>query len=154
MPRTSQLTRGQRASKVISGVEKRFPRRETYLLDGKPYSRDEIVAVFRDAVDALGAIQAARAALAAAIAKERATARRVQALMPRIVAYVGERFGSSADVFADFGWKLPKKPGPKTTAAKLAGLVKGQATRKARRTMGKRQRKQVKGWVKQPRSAS
>jgi hypothetical protein len=149
MPRTSQLTRRQRASKVLSGVEKRFPRGETYRFDGKSYSRDELAAVFRAQIDALNEIRAARAALAVAVSKERTAAQRVRALTPRVVAYVGERFGTTADVFADFGWELPKKPGPKTTAAKLAGVVRGKATRKARGTMGKKQRLRVKGSLSQ-----
>jgi hypothetical protein len=49
-------------------------------------------------------------------------------------------------VCEDFGWTMPKKPGPKTVQAKLEGARKGQETRKARHTMGKRQRKAIRGW--------
>jgi len=43
------------------------------------------------------------------------------------------------------GWKLPKKPGPKTVKAKLEGAQKVLATRKARGTMGKRQKRKIRG---------
>jgi hypothetical protein len=43
------------------------------------------------------------------------------------------REGASPVALGDFGWDVPKKPGPKTAAAKLAGVVKGRATREARK---------------------
>jgi hypothetical protein len=56
-------------------------------------------------------------------------------------AHFGE---SSADV-GDFDLKRKKKP-KITVATKAVAVAKRRATRKERRTMGKRQRKNIKGW--------
>ena len=84
-------------------------------------------------------------ALAVAASRERKIGREVARFTQNFKVAVTVHCGSSAEVLGDFGWKVPKKPGPKTTAAKLAGVLKGQATRKARGTMGPKQRKKIRG---------
>jgi hypothetical protein len=146
MPRISQVTKRFRAASVISGIKKRLPRTETYMLDGKSFTHEDLVALFQAQLDALDAIRSARAVLAAAVAKERSVARSVATNLPGFQQAMGSRFGFKADVFADFGWQLPKKPGPKTIASKIAGAERVKATRKARGTMGRKQRSKIRGW--------
>jgi hypothetical protein len=146
MPRISQVTKRTRAASIVSGIRKRLPSAETYKMSGKAYTHEELAAFFQAQVDALDAVHAARAALAAAIAKERAVARSVAARLPLFQNSIGNRLGFTPEVFADFGWQLPKKPGPKTTASKLAGVERARATREARGTMGKKQRLKIRGW--------
>jgi len=132
MPKTSQLQRRTRAANVVAGIQKRLPRDETYSLNGKAYSHEELAAFFQAQVDALDAIRSARAVLASAVAKERAVSRRVTARVPSFRDLIAQRFGMRPDALSDFGWTVPKKPGPKTVAGKLAGVEKARATRKAR----------------------
>ncbi len=101
-------------------------------MNGKAYSRQELAAFFQAEVDAVDAIRTARAALAAAVSKERAIARRVTARIPLFRDGLVQLFGASPEVLSDFGWTVPKKPGPKTVAGKLAGVLKAKATREAR----------------------
>jgi hypothetical protein len=136
-----QLAKRTAASNVISGLEKRWRAGDKLRLNGKDYSRDELVALFRAQIDALDAIRAARVALTVVIARERGIARRLESMTPDVRDVVTIQFGSGADVLGDFGWVAFKKPGPKTAEAKRVGAEKLRATRKARGTMGKRQRR-------------
>jgi hypothetical protein len=145
MPRISQTNKGFRAGQVIAGIRKRLARGRVHRVGGKDYSHEELVAIFQRQVDALDAIRSARVALAVAVSKERAVARQVRPMTRNLQAHVQNQFGSDATAFADFGWELPKKRGPKTVAAKAEGARKAKATREARHTMGKRQRLKIRG---------
>jgi hypothetical protein len=145
MPKVSKLTKRSRATGIIAGVRKHFGG-ASYDLGGRTYTPKQLVAEFQSQIDAIDEVDATRSTLAAAIAKERALARRIAALGRYLKMAVDATFGPSPEVFADFGWDVPKRPGPKTVQAKLEGARKARETRKARGTMGKRQRKKVRGW--------
>jgi hypothetical protein len=53
-------------------------------------------------------------------------------------------FGPHSAEFREFGFRPAKKPGPKGTKSKAAAVVKAAATRKARGTLGRRQRLAIK----------
>jgi hypothetical protein len=137
MPRISQTQRRANAAKVVAGIRKRLPRNETYMMNGKAFSHEELVAFFQEQVDVIDAVKSARSALAAAIAKDRVVARRmVNSRLAPFRYTIANRFASRVDALADFGWTMPKKPGPKTLAGKVAGQEKARATRKARAPKG------------------
>jgi hypothetical protein len=145
MPKKSQSTKYSAAMSVIAGLEKRWRAGERFKVSGKMLTREELVGLYRSQIESIHTLRAARAALAFAVAQERAITKRVEMQTPRLRAAVVNQFGFGPDVLADFGWTAPKKPGPKTVEAKRAGAEKLRATRKARQTMGKRQRKKVRG---------
>jgi len=129
----------------VTPDSKRLPRGRVHRVSGKDYSHEELVAIFQRQVDALEAIRSARAVLAVTVAKERAVARQVRPMTRKLQAHVQNEFGADAAAFGDFGWELPKKPGPKTVTAKAEGARKAKATREARHTTGKRQRLKIRG---------
>jgi hypothetical protein len=145
MPKDSQSTKYYAATRVIAGLEKRWRQGDRLRVSGKALTRDELVTLYRSHIDAIHAVRTARAALAAAVGQERAIAKRVQVQTPKLRLAVTNEFGFGPDVLADFGWTAPKKPGPKTAEAKRRGAEKLRATRKARQTMGKAQRRKVRG---------
>jgi hypothetical protein len=67
--------------------------------------------------------------------------------MAAFVAFVKASFGPTPDVLADFGLKPKKAPTPLTIEQKAAAAAKRAATRAARRTMGAKQKKAVKGTI-------
>jgi hypothetical protein len=145
MPKISQTTRQIRAANVVAGIRKHMPSGKKVYVDGKAYTPTGLAALFQEQVDAIDAVRSARGALAAAVSKERAVAKKVNEATLDLRSTLFNMF--TPVVLADFGWARPKKPGPKTTAAKLAGVLKAAATRKARRTMGRRQRLKIRGEV-------
>jgi hypothetical protein len=143
MPKTSQAVRVARARSVIRGVEKRFSPRTTYNVNGTPFTGAEIAAVFRRYMDAVEALSAARAAYGAAVAAERFAARNAAELTAGLKVAVRSVLGLTPETFADFGWEIPKTTGPKTLRGKVEGAMKARGTRKARKTMGPRQRQKI-----------
>jgi hypothetical protein len=147
MPRTSHATKRARARNLLAGLAKRVSPRDEVLIEGQVFSRRQLTALFQEHLDAIEAIHAARAALSVAVAEERVIAARVWAVSQGFQAYVSSVIGKTADIFNDFGFEVPKKPGPKTVAGKLAGSRKSAATRAARKTVGSRQRLKIKGML-------
>lgn len=145
MPKLGKVTKRARATDVIEGLLERFTDGRTYFVGGKEYTRGELVAAFQSLVDAIDEVDATRAAAADAVARERAVARRVAELTRQLKTTVSYELGITHEHFAAFGWPMPKTPGPKTVKAKLEGAAKGRETRKARGTMGKRQRRKMRG---------
>jgi hypothetical protein len=133
MPRKSKLTKREGARKVIAGLATHFPAGRAIVLERKRYTRAQLTGLFQAHIDALDEIDAAHATFAAAVRRERAVARATHRLTMILQRFVGAAFGTNAAVLGDFGWEVPKKPGPKTTGAKLAGVTAGRATRKARK---------------------
>jgi hypothetical protein len=131
MPRATKVDKHMQAKSLLRGLGKHFPKEGKHKVGGKPRSRGELVALVQAHLDAMHEVDVARAAFRASVAKERALAKRVKAATGPIRDYVRNAFGPDLAVLADFGLKIAKKPGPKTVAAKLAGVQKRQAARDA-----------------------
>jgi hypothetical protein len=132
MPRATKLDKLTQAKSRLHGLTKHFPKQGKAKVGGKAVSRAELIALFQGHLDAMDDVDAARIALVMAVAKERALAKRVKATTEALTAWVSMVFGPDVAVWADFGLKIAKKPGPKTAAAKLAGVQKRRAARDAR----------------------
>jgi hypothetical protein len=145
MPRVPKLKKRAGAAAVIAGLKKHFAKDKIHLIGSKQYTTEQLVAVFQSQIDATAAVAAANAEMQAAIGRERAIDLHLRDLTRLLKHSMTAAFGLSAKAFADFGWDLPKKPGPKTVKAKVEGAKKALATRKARHTMGKRQRLKIRG---------
>ncbi len=143
MPKRSKLQRSDAAGRVLAGLAKRLADRDSFVLRGVSWTPAAVAALFQGQLDAIRAVDQARAVLATAVANERKVSKQARELEVQLKAFVSVLFGDSAALYGDFGWSLPKKPGPKTPMAKLTGAVKARATRLARGTMGKRQRKKA-----------
>lgn len=143
MPKLGTVTKRARATGIICGVTKHFVRGKRYLIGGRQYTREELIQIFQSHIDAIDDVGAAHAAVKVAVAKERQIARRAHALMLNLKGVVEHVLGPTHDIYAAFGWTMPNKPGPKTVKAKLQGAEKARETRKARHTLGRRQRKRV-----------
>jgi hypothetical protein len=133
MPRIAKVTKLANARNLIAGVSRHFTKRGSYRVAGESHSTKELVALLRSHVAAIGEVDAARIRLSVAVRAERTLAKRVARINKLLKLRVENEFGFRADVWADFGWRLPKPPGPKTVAGKLAGARKRQAAREARK---------------------
>src|SRR5260370_18158381 len=102
----------------------------------------------QDFVDAREAVEASKAATRAKVETERTRAPSQRAVIRAFEKVVRGTFGNAADVLADFGLAPAKVPTPQTAEQNAAAVAKPDATRKARQTMGKVQKKGVKGAVK------
>jgi hypothetical protein len=146
MPKLSKVVKSATASRILAGLAARYANLGTNRLGGVTYTYEAITAVFRAQIDAIRAVDEARAALADAVARERKATQAASRVGRHLKGFIGVAFGPDHEAFGAFGWEVPGKPGPKTVKAKLQGATKAAATRTMRGTMGKRQRKKVRGW--------
>jgi hypothetical protein len=145
MPKISETTKRAQASGILKGLAKRFKPREKLMIAGTVYTIPELTAILRGHLAALTELRTLRAALAGKVQVERGIAKQVSELRAHLLLFIESRFGRNPVTLGDFGFQMPKKPGPKTVEAKVLGAQRLRATRKARHTMGKRQRAKVKG---------
>ena len=135
-----------RDAKVISGIQKHLSNVSVIPLAGKQFSPGDLSKVFQGQIDSANAVVATRAAWKGAVQSDRATATVVTQLLQALRAYVVNQFGEDPQILADFGFTPRKKakPSPET---QVSAVAKRDATRKARHTMGKKQKKDIKGTV-------
>ena len=132
MPRISKIEKRAAATNVTSGLGSSLMKRMRYLIGGKTYSRRELVAVFRAHIDAIDDVDRARATLADKVRKEKEASKQAKAIARMLKLKILGHFGASPTALGAFGWSVPKKPGPKTIAAKAAGVNKRTAARERR----------------------
>jgi hypothetical protein len=135
MPRISKIDKLAQARNIIRGVSSRFTKGTGYQLAGKKYSPRELIALFQAHVDAIHEVEAARARFTVAVLNEKEAARRTAGMAQALRLFIAGNFGEAPEVWGAFGWDPPKKPGPKTVRAKVAGVQKratGRAAKKKR----------------------
>jgi hypothetical protein len=130
MPRIPRATKVTQAVNILRALETALPAHPKYTASGKRYTVHQLIAVYQTHLDTIAKVDAAKAALGAALRDERAAAARVKKLTVDLKAMVDTLLGRQA--WTLFGWPLPKKTGPKTAASKAAGVRK-RASKRAER---------------------
>ena len=138
-----------RVKQLILGTKKHFPNgSETLQVGGATFMVSALTQLMQDFVDQREAVEASKAATKAKIETERTRAPSQIATIVAFETIARGTFGNSADVLADFGLAPPKARAPQTAEAKAVAVAKRKATRAARHTMSKNQKKDIKGAVK------
>jgi hypothetical protein len=136
------------AQQLIAGTKLHSPNgSETLAFPGGPRTVTDVSTLLQSAVDNRQAVLAAQAKAAEALAAEEAQTPAILATRREYVRYLRYTYGAQPPVLADYGVTPVKVRTPLSTDAKAAAVAKGLATRKARHTMGKIQKKGVKGAV-------
>ena len=126
------------------GIEKHW--KEPRLIHDVTYTQAQLLA-FLDELELLfAAVARTQVAYQTALVKRDKAERAGAPLITAIVEKADSECGNNAVTRADFGLAPRRKKGPKTAEAKLLMVEKARATRKKRGTMGKRQRKKIRGW--------
>jgi hypothetical protein len=137
-----------RVKQLILGTGKHYANgSQTIQLAGATFTVTALTQLMQNFVDNREAVEASKAATKTKIETERTQAPSQIAVVTAFEKVVRGSFGTSADVLADFGLALPKARAPMTAEQKAVAVAKRAATRKARGTMGKVQKKAVKGAV-------
>ena len=128
----------------LVGVDK-YLKAATIMVLGTSYTPTQIKMVIQAHLDAAAATQTARAAWQVAVETERKAHTVAHGVLVGLRSFLIMQYGKAAsDVLADFGF-VPPKVVKRTPATKVAATVKSLATRKARKTLGKKQRIAIKG---------
>jgi hypothetical protein len=131
---------------MIDGVQKFLSQFASLPVGSQTVTPADIVRVFQERLDTGKAVLAADAARIAAIKADKDKRVQTAAFTQSFRRMVQGMFSQSPDTLAAFGLK-PLKAAKKTVETKATAVAKSKATRKARNTMGKKQKKAVKGTV-------
>jgi hypothetical protein len=133
---------------LIVGANKHFPdASQSLTFGGATRTVTALTQLLQSYVDLRATVLASQAATKTKIATERNQTPSLLAVIDEFVAFVKVTFGNQPDVLADFGLAPPKARTPLTAEQKAVAAAKRAATRTARATKGKVQKKAVKGAV-------
>jgi hypothetical protein len=140
-------TRKDRLRTLANGVQKHFT--SPLVLLGQTLTPAQIVAMIQQDIAATDASIQAHDAWLEKVELEKASHQQLAPTLRALTSTVMAQFGDSPDAtstLGDFGLS-PRKVSKRTVAVKVQAAEKSLATRTARHTMGKNQRKSVKGTV-------
>ncbi|SRR5258708_4835970 len=147
MATTSKSTQIARAQQLIAGASKHFANTGSLGFASATFTPAQVMASLQTLVDLRQGVETAKAAAKAKLADEKAQAPALRSFIAAFESFVKVTFSNSPDVLADFGLHPKKARAPLRVEDKAAVVAKRKATRAARRTMGSKQRKAVKGDV-------
>jgi hypothetical protein len=131
----------QRLRALLKGLEQEFPGAvETVRFGGQTMSWAEMVAQLKAAVEAFDAVHRAQLAHRAAVSDRRRAMKGSRSLYEDAVFFLKHYLGKDSPRLPHFGVALPKPRRALTVEANAVSRAKAAATRKARGTLGKRQR--------------
>jgi hypothetical protein len=130
---------------LIAGTQK-YLMGQSLIIGKQTYAPQDIINVLLARVSTGQAIIDVRTALTAAIKADLDERSKTRSLVRAFCTIVQGMFDDVPDTLAVFGLK-PRKSSKKTVAVKSDAIAKSKATRKARGTMGKKQRLRIKGYA-------
>jgi hypothetical protein len=142
---TGKNSKATLAQQLVAGIQKHLSSTASLTLSGASYTPAQVTQSLQAIVDLRSGVETARAATQAKVVAEKEKAPAALALMAALVGYLRVAYSNSPDVLADFGLKPKKVPTSQTTEAKAQSAAKRVATRVARHTMGKNQKKAIHG---------
>lgn len=145
MPKRGKLTKTTRDRSMIAGIKK-----HAELFDEAPVGPNRLkakalVAIFEEHIQVIDDIAKYDKLKSQSVALEARLEKAILDLWQLVAHAVRAHFGKESTELRDFGVKpYRKKVLPVVTRA--VAVAKRKATRKARKTMGKQQRKKIRGW--------
>ena len=146
MTSKSRAIKQARDAQTIAGIQKDLSTATALPLGGETYNAATLQALIERRIDAANAVATTRATWLAAVEAYAKVDETVSVAVRGLEQYVVNAYGPTSPKLADFGF-TPSKRATQTPEQKAAAVAKRAATRKARGTMGKNQKKAVKGDV-------
>jgi translation initiation factor IF-2 len=140
----SRLVQETADQKLLDGTQQVLSKLTTMTVGSQSLAPADIVKIFQDRIASSQAVQTATAARSAAVKADRDKRTQTAPLVKAFKRVVQGMFSESPDTLAVFGLQ-PVKAGTTTVATKAAAAQKAVATRVARHTMGKVQKKDIHG---------
>jgi hypothetical protein len=133
-----------RNKQFVAGIQKRLLGAPSMPIAGSSYTPADLVKLFQSQIDKADAIAPAKGKYHDTVQAYRDLTKQLAPIIVGFRTQVRNIYGATSELLADFGLSPVKTTKPKP-ATQVAAAVKRVATRKARSTMGKKQKKAVKG---------
>jgi hypothetical protein len=151
LSKPNKVTLVTRVRGLIAGTQK-HPPSASIALGGVTYTEAELVQTLQGLVDALAKVDVTRGGWKDALKSVSDVKAKVGPLMKAYRSWIVATYGDAPAILADYGIEPKARSSP--TAETVAGAVaKRAATRKARSTMGPKQKASIKGTVEAPANA-
>jgi hypothetical protein len=135
-----------RDAQVIAGIGKYLQTVSSLPLLGSTYTPADLVKLVQSRIDSANGANASKATWHSKVVEDKTLNTKLTPVIRALRQHVINVFGEASPVLADFGFTAPKRA-TRTPEEKAAAAAKAKATRAARHTMGKKQKKDVKGTV-------
>jgi hypothetical protein len=142
----NRITTQGHDGQVLVGIKKDLGNVASIPIGGSTYTMVALEQLIQSRIDAVNRVITAKAQWTEATAAFKALDPQVSKVVRGLRDYVINAFGETSPVLADFGFEAPKK-GTLTPEENVARAEKAAATRKARGTLGKKQKAKIKGAV-------
>jgi hypothetical protein len=139
----SRAARKASLRQIVVGIRKHFGRMPKLVVASREYTPEQLARVFQSELDSILAVETLEAQRKTARLVERRAYKNNRPTHAAFERIVRGAF-NDASRLADFGYK-PDKAGKRTVESKVTAIAKAKATRQVRKTMGKNQRKKVRG---------
>jgi hypothetical protein len=135
-----------RDAQVIVGIQKHLQNVSSLPVAGATFTPAELVKLFQSRIDSANRVSTEKANWHSTVEADKALSAKLTPVLRGLRQYVLNAFGETSPVLADFGFTPPKKR-TLTPEKKAAAALLAKATRKARHTVGKKQKLAIKGAV-------
>jgi hypothetical protein len=146
MANVNRISLQAHAAQVNAGIQKYMIHTSSIPLGGTTYSPADLMKLVQSQIDSVNTADAAKANWHSTVLAERTLNTQLTPLLREFRQYVISVYGATSPVLAEFGF-APSKRATRTPEEKAAAAAKAKATRAARHTAGKNQKKAVKGNV-------
>jgi hypothetical protein len=116
----------------------------TIVVNGVQTTVADVIATYEACLDGRATLKTQRADVKATLGAIAAADSKRRAMDQALKAWVVTQYGADSKEAHDFGFPPPKAP-VRTVKSKATALERSQATRKARHTLGSKQKEEVKG---------
>jgi hypothetical protein len=142
---TSKANMQARDTKVIAGIAANFKGATVFTFGGVDYKATEIQKLLQSRIDAASATDSAKAKWLTASAAETEATKESESVRLALKSHLITTYGKKSQIVADFGFTPKTRQTTAETTA--AAVVKREATREARGTVGKKAKLKIKGVV-------
>jgi hypothetical protein len=146
MTTVSRTTTQGKDQEVLNGIQTELQSMQTLFLGSETYTPQTLAEFVQSRIDKANAVGAAHAAWEDAIRAYEVVDKKATVVLGDLRHVVMAAFGRESPKLASFGFALPKVP-TLTSEQRSKAALRAAATRKARKTMGKKQKALVKGAV-------
>ena len=115
-------------------------------INGVVHKATDVIEIYQRSLDTRAACSTKRAEMKAALSDRAAAEAQRREADRALKAYVVNQFGVSSQEAMNFGFP-PPKTAARSVDSKALAVARAKATRKARHTMGRKQKEQIKGTV-------
>jgi hypothetical protein len=144
---TNRLQQQSSDQNLSEGLTKHLTTLTSFTIGSASYKAADVISSLQERINAADAVDSTRAAWQTAVKANRDERAKTYSLISGVRQTLQVMFAGSIDTLADFGLKPRKIPAVRTPEEKAAAVAKAKATRKARNTMGPKQKAKIKGTV-------